>query len=197
MEIGLVGLPLVGKTTFFNLLTGMTVLTGVAGDIKVHTGSAPVPDKRLDFLTAVYNPQKTTCARVDIKDIPGLDPRRGDRAAGVRFLEEVRGADALCYVVRAFAAPDLPAYFEAVQPLKELQEIHTELLFADIMLIERRLEHIRSGKKIPKHAALEMTVLERLLEALNNERAVGTVSLTPEEEAIIPGYGFLTEKPLI
>ncbi|MEW6183807.1 MAG: redox-regulated ATPase YchF [Bacillota bacterium] len=197
MEIGLVGLPLVGKTTFFNLLTGMTAPTGVTGDAKVHTGSAPVPDKRLDFLTAIYRPQKTTCARVDIKDIPGLDPRRGDRAAGVRFLEEVRGADALCYVVRAFDAPEIPSYFEAVQPLKELQEIHSELLFADIMLIERRLEHIRGGKKIAKQAVLEIALLERLLDALNNERAVGNVDLTPEEEEIVPGYGFLTEKPMI
>jgi GTP-binding protein YchF len=197
LEIGLVGLPLVGKTTVFNLLTGTAVPTGIAGDTRVHKGTAPVPDKRLDFLAAVYLPQKVTCARVDFKDIPGLDPRRGDRAANARFLAEVRGADALCFVVRAFADAEVPAYFGAVTPYKELLEVRAELLLGDILLVEKRLDHIRTGKKISKEAGMEIAFLERCLDALNEERPVAEVPLTPEEKSLFISYGFLTDKPVI
>ncbi|MEW6770849.1 MAG: redox-regulated ATPase YchF [Bacillota bacterium] len=197
MKIGLIGLPLVGKTTFFNLLTGASRPTGLTGEARVHTGSAPVPDKRLDFLAALYRREKIVYARVDFKDIPGLDPRQGSKAAGVRFLEEVRGTDALCCVVRAFTAPEVPAYFDAVLPFREFQEILSELLLADIMLVERRLERLRSGRKIPKEAAVEAALLERCLAVLNNEEPLGKVSLAPEEKSLFAGYGFLTEKPVI
>ncbi|MEW6572464.1 MAG: DUF933 domain-containing protein [Bacillota bacterium] len=197
MEIGLVGLPLVGKTTFFNLLTGSNRPTGIPGETKVHVGSAPVPDRRVDFLAAIYGPAKVTYARVDIRDIPGLDPRGGDKAASVRFLEEVRRADALCLVVRAFSAGEVPAYFEEVLPFRELQELHAEILLADTLLVERRLEHIRSGKKIPKQSEAEITLLERCFELLNNEQPIGELVLMPEEEKVFAGYGFLTVKPVV
>lgn len=197
MEIGLIGLPLVGKTTFFNLLTGASWPTGLAGETRVHTGSAPVPDKRLDFLAALYRREKIVYARVDFKDIPGLDPRQGSKAAGIRFLEGVRGADALCCVVRAFSAPGVPTYFDAVLPFREFQEILSELLLADIMLVERRLERLRSGRKVSKEAAAEVALLERCLATLNNEEPLGKVTLSPEEKGLFTGYGFLTEKPLI
>lgn len=197
MEIGLVGLPLVGKTTIFNLLTGEACPTGVPGETRVHVGSAPVPDRRIDFLATVYRPTKVTNARVDVRDIPGLDPRGGDRAASVRFLEEVRRADALCFVVRAFGAAEVPTYFDEVWPFRELQELHAEILLADILLVERRLEHIRSGKKVTKQSEVEIALLERCLKLLNNGQAIGKLLLAPEEEAIFAGYGFLTVKPVI
>lgn len=197
MEIGLVGLPLVGKTTFFNLLTGTGRPTGVPGETRVHVGSAPVPDRRIDFLTTVYRPAKVTYARLDVRDIPGLDLRGGDRAAGVRFLEEVRRADALCFVLRAFGAAGVPAYFDEVLPFREFQELHAEILLADIMLVERRLEYIRSGKKLPKQAAVEIALLERCLESLSSEQGIGKLVLAPAEEAVFAGYGFLTAKPVI
>jgi hypothetical protein len=197
LEIGLVGLPQVGKTTVFNLLTGTAVPTGVTGDTRVHKGTAPVPDRRLDFLAAVYLPKKVTSARVNFKDIPGLDPRRGDRAANVRFLAEVRGADALCYVVRAFAGAETPAYFDAVAPYKELLEVRAELLLADIMLVEKRLEHIRTGSKISKEAGAEIAFLKRCLEALNEEQPVRETAKTAEEKSLFSSYGFLTDKPVV
>jgi GTP-binding protein YchF len=197
LEIGLIGLPQVGKTTLFNLLTGASYPTGIFGETKVHTGSAPVPDARVDFLAALYRPQKVTYARVDFKDIPGVDLRGGEKGAAVRFFEEVRGADALCCVVRAFTAPGVPAYFDALLPLREFQEIYAEILLADIMLVERRLERIRSGKKVSKQAAAEVALLERCLAALNEERPLTELARTPEEEALFAGYGFLSLKPLL
>uniref|UniRef100_A0A7C2E2U9 Redox-regulated ATPase YchF n=1 Tax=Ammonifex degensii TaxID=42838 RepID=A0A7C2E2U9_9THEO len=197
MEIGLIGLPLVGKTTFFNLLTGASWPTGITGETKVHSGSAPVPDKRLDFIAALYQRERIIYARVDFKDIPGLDPRRRDKAASICFLGEVQGADALCCVVRAFAVPEVPAYFEAVSPFREFQEILTELLLADIILVEQRLERLRSGRKVSKEAAAEVALLERCLAALNDEEPLGRVPLAPEERNPFAGYGFLTVKPVI
>ncbi|MGQ9512814.1 redox-regulated ATPase YchF [Thermodesulfitimonas sp.] len=197
MEIGLIGLPQVGKTTLFNLLTGANYPTGILGETKVHTGSAPVPDARVDFLAALYRPQKVTCARVNFKDIPGVDLRGGEKGAAIRFFEEVRGADALCYVVRAFTAAGVPPYFDALLPLREFQELYAEILLADIMLVERRLERIRSGKKVSKQAATEVALLERCVAALNEERPLTGVPQTPEEKALFAGYSFLSLKPLL
>ncbi|ACX51715.1 GTP-binding protein YchF [Ammonifex degensii KC4] len=198
MEIGIVGLPLVGKTTLFNLLTGACAPTGPGSEPKVRRGSAPVPDSRLDFLASLYQPRKVTPARIDFKDIPGLDPRQGEKEARIRFLEEVRSADALCFVVRAFDHPDLPFYFGKMSPVEEFREILAELWLADYSLVEKRLERIREGKKkVRRDKEVEVQLLERCRELLEQEEFLQKLTLSPEEEPIFVNYGFLTVKPFI
>ncbi|MGO0122707.1 redox-regulated ATPase YchF [Desulfothermobacter acidiphilus] len=198
MEIGIIGLPLVGKSTLFNLLTGASVPTGPGSEPKVHRGSAPVPDPRLDFLVSLYRPRKLTPARIEFKDLPGLDPRHSEKEARIRFLEEVRNSDALCCVVRAFNHPELPPYFGSLDPLKEFRELLAELWLADYSLVEKRLERLHAGKKKSRpEQELERHLLEKCQELLEEEKFLSQLHLTSEEEAIFINYGFLTVKPFI
>lgn len=196
MLIGLVGLPLVGKTTLFNLLTGQRVATGtfMGAGAGVNIGMAPVPDRRIDFLSALYKPRKTTYAQVQFKDLPGVEPGQG--VAG-KFLDEVRAADLLVHVVRAFTSEDVPHVAGSVDPMRDLADFNTELLLADMGAVEKRIERIKGAKKPPKTAAAEIAVLERFLAALEAEQPVSSVSLTGEERELLVGQSFLTEKPLL
>ncbi|HOL16990.1 MAG TPA: redox-regulated ATPase YchF [Bacillota bacterium] len=195
MQIGLVGLPQAGKTTFFNLLTGLGLPTGYNPAAEVHTGSAIVPDKRLDFLSSLYKPRKTVYARITFNDIPGVRMNEsGARAA--KLLDEVRSADVLVQVVRAFngsadSASTPPA------PYRDLVDYGTELILADMDALEKRIQRIKSKPKVKKEAQEQLAVLERMLLALEQEQPLSTVRLTPEEQAYLAGQAFLSEKPLI
>lgn len=200
MQIGLVGLPLVGKTTFFNLLTGADVETagymGAANE--VHTGSAPVPDKRIDFLAGVYRPRRTVYAQIQFKDIPGVQREVPGAGLGRKFLDEVRGSEVLVHVVRAFADPGVPHPAGSIDPLRDIDDFNTELMLADLELIEKRMERIKNAKKkVARQAAAEMEILASFQQALENERPVSTVELSDAERQVIAGHSFLTEKPVI
>ncbi len=197
MQIGLVGLPLAGKTTFFNLLTGAEHETGFAGTADVHLGSAVVPDSRIDFLSRLYKPRKTIYAQIQFKDIPGVRSDAGAASLAAKLLDEVRGADALVQVVRAFRSDEVSAAAGEPNPFKELSDFSAELLLADMAAIENRINRIRNAKKMPKDAAAQLAVLERLLAALEAEKPVSTVELTEDEQLVMAGQVFLTEKPLI
>ncbi|MGC7846169.1 redox-regulated ATPase YchF [Desulforudis sp. 1088] len=196
MLIGLVGLPLAGKTTLFNLLTGSDLPTGPFSGGGVNTGMADVPDRRIDYLSSLYKPRKTVYARIQFKDIPGVQSGAGPGAAG-KFLEEVRTADLLVQVVRAFASDEVPHISGTVDPMRDVADFQTELLLADMGVIERRIERIKGGKKPPKTAAVELDVLQRYLAALEAERPVSSVELSEEEAEVMTVYNFLTEKPVI
>lgn len=197
MQIGLVGLPLAGKTTFFNLLTGTEHETGFAGTTEVHLGTAVVPDSRIDFLSGLYKPRKTIYAQIQFKDIPGVDSGAGAAGLAARLLDEVRGADALVQVVRAFRAADVSAAVGGPDPFRELNDFAAELLLADMAAIETRMGRIKEARKMPKDAAAQLAVLERMLAALENEQPVSSVRLTGDEQLLMAGQVFLTEKPLI
>ncbi|MDA8097249.1 MAG: redox-regulated ATPase YchF [Clostridia bacterium] len=197
MQIGLVGLPLAGKTTFFNLLTGASCETGFAGTGEVHLGSAVVPDARIDFLSGLYKPRKTIYAQIQFKDIPGVRSDEGAASLAVKLLDEVRGADALVQVVRAFDSDEVSSVAGEPSPYRELSDFAAELLLADMGAIENRIDRIKNARKMPKDAAAQLAVLERLLVALENEQPVSSVELSQAEQAIMAGQSFLTEKPLI
>lgn len=196
MQIGLVGLPLAGKTTFFNLLTGADHGTGLGGAGEVHTGSAGVPDPRIDFLASLYRPRKTTCARIQFKDIPGARMEdEGKRAA--RLLDEARNADALVQVVRAFRSDEVEAAAGEPAPFRELDGYRSELLLADMDALEKRIARIKDAPKVKKESAGQLAVLERVLSVLEEERPVSEAGLTAEERQLLAGQQFLSEKPLI
>jgi GTP-binding protein YchF len=197
LQIGLIGAPLGGKTTFFNLLTGSEYATGLGSSVEVHPGSAGVPDPRIDFLSKLFKPRKTTYAQIQFKDIPGVCTEKGNPAATARLFEEVRNSDVLVQVVRAFQTEIVNATVGSPAPLKELQDFQTELLLADISLVETRIKRINEAKKPPKDAAFQLALLKEILSVLEEEKPLSSVSLDEEEQAILAEYKFLTEKPLI
>ncbi|MDD2620573.1 MAG: redox-regulated ATPase YchF [Syntrophomonadaceae bacterium] len=192
MQLGIIGMPLVGKTTIYELLTDSKEKISNSG--KANMGMARVPDVRIDYLSGLFKPKKTTYAQLEILDIPGLVPG-AEKAASV-FLEAVRQADALLHVVRLFDDPSIPSLNGEIDPLKDIETINYELLLADLDLIEKRIERINKNKK--KNLMLgELALLERLKEAVENEKPLSSVEIDKEESELLVNYRFLTTKPLL
>ena len=163
MKIGLIGLNQTGKTTLFNLLTGREG-EGVGASQKsaANVGTGLVPDARIDFLSALYSPKKTTYARIDLTDIVGFSASGENKNSGAaKFLNDVRPCDALVHVLRAFASDTVTHDEGGIDPARDLEAVETEMLFADLELVERRMERIKTGKKITKENAEELAILER------------------------------------
>ncbi|MGS0764480.1 redox-regulated ATPase YchF [Syntrophomonas curvata] len=192
MQLGIIGLPLVGKTTVFELLTESPNRNN--NTARANLGMAKIPDSRIDYLSGLYKPKKTTYAQLEVVDIPGLAPG-AEKTAGV-FLDTVRRADALLHVVRVFTDETVPDFDNDIDPVKDIETINYELLLADLDLIEKRIERISSNKK--KNNFLdELALLDRLKEALENEIPLSAVELNAAEEEILNTYQFLTTKPVL
>lgn len=196
----IIGLPMVGKTTIFNLVTAAGVETSkfLSGKSETNVGTALVPDRRIDFLSRLYQPRKTTYAQIQFSDAPGL-VRGASQGKGVgnKFLDAVRNVELLVHIVRVFNDPDVLHVDDTIDPLRDVETINVELLLADIDLVEKRLERIRAGKKVTKENEAEMAVLHKCLQSLENEVPVGQLDLNPGERALLMNYSFFTDKPLI
>ena len=193
MKIGLVGLPKSGKTTLFNLLTGSSVATSRydGGRAELHTGIARVPDPRVDRLTTLFKPKKTTHATFEVVDLAGIE--KGER--GGLEAKEFRNADALLHVVRAFAddargAPD---------PRRDILDLELELMLADLEVVDRRLERLEGSLKKQRTEAevREHAVLGRLKATLEAETPLRSLDLTVEEGRLVRGFTFLSQKPIL
>lgn len=197
MKIGLIGLPLTGKTTLFNLLTHTKAVTGMyAAKAEANIGTTRVPDKRIDFLSNMYKPKKTIYAQIEFVDIAGLTAtQEGQKSGSAKFLNDVRPCDALVHVIRAFQNPEVPMVDENSNPAKDLEAVEMELLFADLELIDKRIERIKTGKKITKENAEELVILEKCYAALEAGSFLSEVELSEEERISLRNYAFLTEKP--
>ena len=186
MKIGLVGFPESGKSTVFGALTGLAVETGyAAGRDKVNIGVVKVPDPRVDALAELYNPKKITYAEIAFTDLGGAGGKGLDR----KTLNAMREVDALCQVVRAF--PD--AAGDAPQPLREIADLETETILADLELVERRVERLAKDRSNPR----ELELLQRIQAHLEDERPLRSFELSEEESKMIAGYALLTQKPLL
>ncbi|MDN5325370.1 MAG: ribosome-binding ATPase [Moorella sp. (in: firmicutes)] len=193
LTCGIIGLPLVGKTTLFNLLTQAEAETSAfAGRTKTNIRTAPIPDARLDFLAALYHPRKVTPATLEIIDVPGLT-----RGSGAAFLAAVREVDALIHVVRAFRNDSIIHVESSLNPVRDLETINAELLLADLQLVETRLERISTSKKIKPEMQAEREALEHCRQALEAEKPLLEAGLTEEEWQTLRHMGFLTTKPMI
>jgi GTP-binding protein YchF len=187
MKIGLVGFAGSGKTTVFNTMTGLAVPVGFGGEIRL--GTVRVPDERIDRLSAIFSPRKTTYAEMSFCDIPGEHgaERRGLSRRGI---QQIRDQEALCLVLRDFANPALEG---APDPAADLEAFHAECVFADLEIVEKRLERARKERSDVR----EIAACERMLRALEAEAPLRAV---PEEELdrdLLKGYGLLTHRPLL
>ena len=206
MKVGIVGLPQVGKTTIFKLLTQGRVDTSSWGSAReAHIGIAYVPDPHLDRLAEIVKPKKTTYATVEYIDLPGLS--RGEGKAALEgqakdmttYLNSLKNVDALLHVVRAFDDPNLPHIEGTVDPLRDIGVFELEMIFSDLAIVEKRLERLSKDLKKSKSPDLELEneVLLRFKAALETERPLRELELTPEEEKRIRGFTFLSAKPVL
>ncbi len=193
MKIGLVGLPGSGKTTLFQLLTGVEGSARASG-LEGTVGIARVPDKRVDHLSQLYQPKKTVYAQIDLTDLPGLNVSEEQQKGKNPFLTAVRNVDALVAVVRVFQEGP-PHLLGEINPRRDLEMIHSELLFSDWEIIEKRLERLEMKKK--KENEAERELLLRCRTELENDGRLTNLSFTAAEEEILRGFQFLTLKPLL
>ena len=193
MKIGLVGLPKSGKTTLFNLLTGSNVPTSRydGGRAELHTGVARVPDARVDTLSGLFSPKKTTYATFEVVDLAGIE--KGGRAS--LDTKEFRNADALLHVVRGFPDDTLGA----AAPRRDIIDLETELILADLEVVDRRLERLEASikKKRLEAEVAEQAVLQRFKEALESETPLRAVELHADDEKVVRGFTFLSQKPIL
>ena len=197
MKIGLIGLNQTGKTTLFDLLTGREAGAAAAGGKgTANIGAGTVPDERVDFLSALYKPKKTTYAKIELTDVAGFSVSSDGRNSGAaKFLNDVRPCDALVHVLRAFTSETTIHDLDTIDPARDLEAVETEMLFADLEMIEKRIGRIKAGKKITKENETEIALLERCFDWLEKGGTMRGMELTEEERIAIRSYAFLTEKP--
>lgn len=206
LACAITGLPYVGKTTLFDLLTGAHAPTGAfaGAEAAANVGVAHVPDPRLDRLAELWRPRKVTPAEITFRDL-ALPARAEERhgagdSASAKRLAELRTADALVHVVRCFRDPSVPHVAGSVDPQRDLATLELELLVSDHALVERRLERLEPelrGAKGLEHETKqrEKAVLERALTALAAETPLRDLDLDADELRIVRGFRFLTLMP--
>lgn len=205
MKLGIIGLPGAGKTTVFNALTGGDAPTGrsMGGRFDVLTAVVDVPDERVDRLSALFSPRKTTYAKVTYTDVAGLQKGAGE-SGGLSgpILNHLGAQDGFLHVVRAFENELVPHPEGSVDPGRDLATLDTELLISDLVVVETRMERLKEGLQkgaLKEKAAAqdELALFERLHDALSDETPLRGIDLTEAERKALRGYGLLTLKPVL
>jgi hypothetical protein len=201
MKLGIVGLPNVGKSTLFNSLTkaGAESANYPFCTIDPNVGVVIVPDERVENLTKMYNSKKTTHAVIEFVDIAGLvkGASKGE-GLGNQFLANIREVDAIVHVVRCFEDTNIVHVDGSIDPIRDIETINLELVFADLEVLERRISKVVRGAKNDKELAKELELLNRLKAHLESGQLAKTFVVEDEDEALLfAGYNLLTAKPVI
>jgi GTP-binding protein YchF len=185
MKVGLIGHRGAGKTTIFNMLTGLQAqVGGFGGKTEVHLGVIKVPDVRITKLGQIFKPKKTTYAEIRFTDFPpseGEDNLKSNNALVV----QMREVDAIALVLNDFKS--------AAEPLQDLNDLLTEMILADLAVVENRRSRLKKEKARPQEEAL----LARCAQTLENEQSLSSLGFSSDEENLLSGFGFLSRKPVL
>ncbi len=198
MEAGIVGLPYVGKTSVFNALTSL----GVSGDIaggKPNIGVVHVPDPRLATINTYIETKKVVPATMQLIDLAGLVAGASEgKGMGNRFLSHIRSVDAILHVVRCFDDPNVPHVDGSVDPLRDISEVDTELILADLEVVENSLKNSdRRAKLGDKDAKVRHELMLRCQAWLSDEKPLRSLSLEDQDRKLLKSFSMLTEKPVL
>jgi GTP-binding protein YchF len=194
MKTGIIGLPQVGKTSLFKILT-KAKLEEKSFSREAHIGVARVPDERLDKLSALYLPKKTTYATVEYVDVAAIGQEALKETA---FLTSLRNVDALIHVLRAFENESIP-HVGLIDPLRDIKSVEFDLMISDLTQVEKRLERLEKDLKKGRTSELEreQALLLRSKEALEKEQPLRELEMTADEKKLIKGFMFLSQKPIL
>ena len=204
MQIGIIGLPNSGKTTIYNALTRSDTSTAAfsSGQVEVHTAVVDVPDDRVGRLTEMFQPKKTTYAKVTYNDIAGFGEGAAKSGIAGPLLNAIAVNEALMLVVRAFEDDDVPHPNDSVDPDRDLIAMEGEMILNDMTIIERRMERLAATKhrgtpEERKRMEIEDALLQRLMPVLEDEIPLREAEMSDEERRMIAGFGLLSMKPVL
>lgn len=195
MKTAIIGLPMVGKTSLFTILTGVHQETRI-GSTAVRTGVTKVPDPRLDELAKLYSPPKVTSATVEYLDLPAIS-KETLRDPG--YVGGLRVVDAFAHVLRVFDDPTVPHENGSVDPLRDLEDVEMELILSDLVVIEKRLERLEKDRKKLRNPELdrEFDLLQKCKALVEENKPLRNLELDAEDDKRIRGFQFLSQKPML
>lgn len=200
MKAAILGLLQSGKSTLFSAISGKPIPP--IGSTAIEEAIVPVPDYRLDWLTELYKPKKSVHATLDCLDVPGFNfTDDHGRSAAKRLIDKIRTEELLVFVVRAFESSAVPHYRNSIDPVRDLSDLKTELLLADLELVTTRIKKLekqvtRPTKTLAKDKA-ELALQKKLEAAIEAEKPISSVIKTDTDLAMIKSLGFLTLKPFV
>ncbi|MEE9553547.1 MAG: redox-regulated ATPase YchF [candidate division Zixibacteria bacterium] len=201
LKFGIIGLPQSGKSTIFNALSGAHAAVGDYSTAKAaNIAMVKIPDPRIERLVEVFKPRKITYAEVEYIDIAGLtSDASSDRKKEAAYIHSIRQAEALLQVVRCFDNPDVPHPDGSVDPKRDIAEVDSELMLADMMVIENRLTKVERQLKVTSkdRDKAELDLLKKLQQSLEDEKPLRELELTDDEIKRCGTFGFLTLKPML